>query len=76
MEIIRRMIALNKRQTKEQNRAFVMECPLPEYDELTHDGRLGELAQRIDKSTDDEEQRLLKVGLTDGASGLYAHSEA
>ena len=60
MEIIRRMIALNKRQTKEQNRAFVMECPLPEYDELTHDGRLGDLARRIDKSTDDEEQRRLK----------------
>ena len=60
MEIIRRMIALNKRQTKEQTRAFVMECPLPEYDELTRDGRLGDLAHRIDKSTDDEEQRRLK----------------
>ena len=60
MEIIRRMIALNKRQTKEQTRAFVIECPLPEYDELTRDGRLGDLARRIDKSTDDEEQRRLK----------------
>ena len=32
MEVIRRMIALNPRQTKEQSRAFVTECPLPDYD--------------------------------------------
>ena len=60
MEVIRRMIALNPRQNKEQTRAFVTECPLPDYDSLTRDGRLGQLAQRIKDSQDDEEQRRLK----------------
>ena len=54
------MIALNPRQNKEQTRAFVTECPLPDYDSLTRDGRLGQLAQRIKDSQDDEEQRRLK----------------
>ena len=40
MEMIRRMIALNPRQTKEQSRAFVTECPLPDYDTLIQSPRL------------------------------------
>ena len=32
---VERMIALNPRLNKEQNRAFVKECPLPDYDTLT-----------------------------------------
>ena len=47
MEMIRRMIALNPRQTKEQTRAFVTECPLPDYDALTQSPRLKQLAERI-----------------------------
>ena len=60
MEVIRRMIALNPRQTKEQSRAFVTECPLPDYDTLTHSPRLKQLAERINAATDEEEQRKLK----------------
>jgi len=60
MEIIRRMIALNPRQTKEQSRAFVTECPLPDYDVLTQSPRLKQLAERINASQDEEEQRKLK----------------
>ena len=60
MEVIRRMIALNPRQTKEQSRAFVTECPLPDYDVLTQSPRLKQLAERINAATDEEEQRKLK----------------
>ena len=60
MEMIRRMIALNPRQNKEQTRAFITECPLPDYDSLTQSPRLKQLAERINTSTDDEEQRRLK----------------
>ena len=60
MEMIRRMIALNPRKNKEQTRAFITECPLPDYDSLTQSPRLKQLAERINTSTDDEEQRRLK----------------
>ncbi len=60
MEVIRRMIALNPRQTKEQTRAFVTECPLPDYDALTQSPRLKQMAERINAATDEEEQRKLK----------------
>jgi len=58
--MIRRMIALNPRQNKEQTRAFITECPLPDYDSLTQSPRLKQLAERINACTDDEEQRRLK----------------
>ena len=60
MEVIRRMIALNPRQTKEQSRAFVTECPLPDYDTLIQSPRLKQLAECINAATDEEEQRKLK----------------
>ena len=60
MEVIRRMIALNPRQIKEQSRAFVKECPLPDYDALTQSPRLKQFAERINASQDEEEQRKLK----------------
>ena len=60
MEVIRRMIALNPRQNKEQTRAFVTECPLPDYDALTQSPRLKQLAERINATLDEEEQRKLK----------------
>jgi len=60
MEVIRRMIALNPRQIKEQSRAFVTECPLSDYDALTQSPRLKQLAERINAATDEEEQRKLK----------------
>ena len=60
MEMIRSMIALNPRRTKEQTRAFITECPLSDYDALTRDERLTQLTQRINATTDDEEQRKLK----------------
>ena len=60
MDVICRMIALNPRQKKEQNRAFVTECPLPDYDALTQAPRLKQLAERINATTDEEEQRKLK----------------
>ena len=55
-----RLIALNQRRNKEQNRAFIMECPLPDYDALTREERLVNLAKRISDATNDEEQRRLK----------------
>jgi len=55
-----RLIALNHRRNKEQNRAFIMECPLPDYDALTREERLVNLAKRISDATNDEEQRRLK----------------
>ena len=60
MEMIRRMIALNPRQMKEQTRAFVQTSPLPDYDALTQSPRLKQLAERINAATDEEEQRKLK----------------
>ena len=54
------MIAINPRQNREQNRAFVRECPLPEYDTLTRSQVVAGLEQRINRSTDEEEQRKLK----------------
>ena len=58
--MIRRMIALNPRQMKEQTRAFVTECPLQDYDALTQSPRLKQLAERINATQDDEQQRKLK----------------
>ena len=54
------MIALNPRKTKEQTRAFVQECPLQEYDEVTRSSKLKNLEQRINGSQNDGEQRKLK----------------
>ncbi len=53
-------IAINPRQTKEQTRAFIKECPLQDYDALTRSPRLKQLEQRINSSQDEEEQRKLK----------------
>ena len=58
--ILERLIALNPRQTKEQTRAFVKECPLHDYDKLTESPRLKQLEQRINATQDEEEQRKLK----------------
>ncbi len=61
MEIVQKhVIALNPRQNKEQNRAFVKECPLQDYDSITKSPRLKQLEQRINNSQDEEEQRKLK----------------
>jgi len=60
MEMICRMVALNPRRSKEQNRAFVTECPLTEYDALTRLPWLRQLVERIRVTHDDEEQRKLK----------------
>ena len=57
---VERMIALNPRRNKEQNRAFVTECPLQDYDALTREARLDNLAKRINDSHEEEEQRRLK----------------
>ena len=54
------MIALNPRETKEQTRAFVAECPLQEYDALTQLSKLKQLEQRINATEVEEEQRRLK----------------
>ena len=54
------MIALNPRETKEQTRAFVTECPLQEYDALTQLSKLKQLEQRINATEVEEEQRRLK----------------
>lgn len=61
--ILERLIALNTRQTKEQTRAFIKECPLRDYDALTQSPRLKQMAERINSTTDDEEQRKLKSWL-------------
>ena len=61
--ILKQLIALNARQTKEQTRAFVKECPLRDYDALTRSSRLKQLEQRINGSRDEEEQRRLKSWL-------------
>ena len=58
-----RLIALNHRRTREQNRAFVTECPLTEYDTLTRSTELQQLVNRINNTTDDEQQRQLKSAL-------------
>ena len=61
MEVeLKQLIALNARQTKEQTRAFVKECPLQDYDSLTRSPRLKQLEQRINGTQDEEEQRKLK----------------
>ena len=54
------LIALNPRQKKEQTRAFIEQCPLQNYDELTQSSSLKQLEQRINSTEDDEEQRRLK----------------
>lgn len=61
--ILERLIALNARQTKEQTRAFVKECPLQDYDKLTQSPRLKQMAERINSTDDDEQQRKLKSWL-------------
>ena len=61
--ILERLIALNARQTKEQTRAFVKECPLQDYDKLTLSPRLKQMAERINGTDDDEQQRKLKSWL-------------
>ena len=58
-----RLIAINARQSKGQTRAFVKECPLQDYDALTQSPRLRQLAERINGSQDEEEQRKLKSWL-------------
>lgn len=57
---MKHVIAINPRQDKEQTRAFVMECPLQEYDNVARSPRLSQLAERINASQDEEEQRRLK----------------
>ena len=61
--ILERLIALNARQTKEQTRAFIKECPLQDYDKLTQSPRLKQMAERINSTDDDEQQRKLKSWL-------------
>ena len=61
--ILERLIALNARQTKEQTRAFIKECPLQDYDKLTQSPRLKQMAERINGTDDDEQQRKLKSWL-------------
>ncbi len=61
--ILERLIALNTRQTKEQTRAFIKECPLHDYDSMTRSLRLKQLEQRINGSQDEEEQRKMKSRL-------------
>ena len=64
MEVeLKQLIALNARQTKEQTRAFVKECPLRDYDALTQSPRLKQMAERINGTQDDEQQRKLKSWL-------------
>ena len=58
-----RLIALNPRQMKEQTRAFVKECPLQDYDQISSSPRLKQLEQRINGTADEEEQRKLKSWL-------------
>lgn len=53
-------ICLNTRHNKQQGRSFVEEVDLQEYDELTLEERLSELAGKILASQDEEEQRRLK----------------
>ena len=60
---LERLIAINSRQTKEQTRAFVKECPLQDYDALTQSPRLKQMAERINSTQDDEQQRKLKSWL-------------
>ena len=55
-----RMIALNPRRAKEQNRAFVSECPLRDYDEVTSSPNVIQLEKRINSTENEEEQRRLK----------------
>ena len=61
--ILERLIAINTRQTKEQTRAFIKECPLQDYDKLTQSPRLKQMAERINSTDDDERQRKLKSWL-------------
>ena len=64
MEVeLKQLIALNTRQTKEQTRAFVQTSPLQDYDALTQSPRLKQMAERINSTDDDEQQRKLKSWL-------------
>ena len=54
------LIGLNPRQNREQTRAFTQECPLSEYDKVTRSARIIQLAQRINASQEEMEQRRLK----------------
>lgn len=56
-------LALNTRLTKEQTRAFIQECPLQDFDALIRKPRLQQLAERINATTDEEEQRRMKSWL-------------
>ena len=56
-------IALNPRQKKEHTRAFVTECSLQIYDALTGGKRIKELVEKINATTDKEEQKKLKERL-------------
>lgn len=58
-----RVIALNTRLTKEHTRAFIQECPLHDYDELTRKPRLQQQAERINATEDEEQQRRMKSWL-------------
>ena len=55
-----RTIAVNPRQQKEQTRAFVKECPLHDYDELTRSEKVIQLERRITASNDEEERGKLE----------------
>ena len=54
------IIALNPRLNKQQTRAFVQTSLLQDYDDLTRTARVSDLAERIKRSLDEEEQRKLK----------------
>ena len=55
-----RTIAINPRRSDKQTRAFIQECPLPDYDSLTHEDRLEQLVVRINATADEDTQRRLK----------------
>ena len=55
-----RLMALNPRQSREQNRAFAQECPLSDYDNVTRSAGVDSLAKRINNAQDEEQQRRLK----------------
>ena len=54
------IIALNPRLNKQQTRAFVQTSLLQDFDDLTRTARVSDLAGRIKRSLDEEEQRKLK----------------
>ena len=63
MEQMKWLIAINPRQNKEHTRAFVQTSPLRNYDALTKSAQLKHLAERINGTHDDEQQRKMKSWL-------------